>query len=170
MKRGRETARAFFCGSMRLSTSSSVPTMQPFSARPSARRPKSGPVARAILLAALLSVSQGHAAALSPADRAEIDTLLARLAASGCQFKRNGAWHTAEEARAHLARKLEYLADRRAVGSAEQFIERAATRSSVSGQPYLVRCGAAPAVPSGAWLDAELQALRAGAGFGKKTR
>jgi hypothetical protein len=91
----------------------------------------------------------------------EIDSLLSRLAASGCQFKRNGAWHTADEAQAHLQRKLGYLVDRGAVASAEQFIEHAATKSSVSGQTYLVKCGGNPAVPSGQWLYSELQALRA---------
>lgn len=120
------------------------------------------------LLAAYLFASQACAAALAPAARVEIDSLLSRLAASDCQFKRNGAWHTAGEAQAHLVRKLEYLLDRGAVASAEQFIERAATKSSMSGQAYLVKCGANPAVPSGKWLYSELQALRA-ARFDKKT-
>lgn len=113
------------------------------------------------LLAAWLFASHAAAAALPPATRGEIDSLLSRLAASGCQFKRNGSWHTADEAQAHLARRLEYLVGKGAVASAEQFIERAATRSSVSGTLYLVKCGGTPAVPSAQWLHAELQALRA---------
>jgi hypothetical protein len=132
---------------------------------------KSGPRLAALfpaLLAACLFASPACAAALAPAARVEIDSLLSRLAVSGCQFKRNGAWHTAAEAQAHLARKLEYLVDRGAVASAEQFIERAATRSSMSGQAYLVKCGADPAVPSSKWLYSELQALRT-ARLDKKT-
>src|SRR5574340_143526 len=113
------------------------------------------------LLAACLFASQAWAATLPPAARVEISSLLLRLAASGCQFKRNGAWHTADEAKAHLQRKLDYLVDRGAVASAEQFIERAATKSSVSGEPYLVKCGSNPAMPSGKWLYSELQSLRA---------
>jgi hypothetical protein len=112
------------------------------------------------LLAACLFASHAVAAALPPAARAEIDSLLSRLAASDCQFMRNGDWHTAAEARAHLQRKLDYLADRGAVASAEQFIDRAATKSSVSGSVYLVKCGGQPAVPSGWWLHAQLRALR----------
>jgi hypothetical protein len=119
------------------------------------------PVLYPALLAVCLFASQACAAALPPTARVEIDSLLSRLAASGCQFKRNGAWHTADEAQAHLQRKLGYLVDRGAVASAEQFIERAATKSSVSGQTYLVKCGGNPAVPSGQWLYSELQALRA---------
>jgi Family of unknown function (DUF5329) len=48
----------------------------------------------------------GHAAALSPAARAEIDALLSRLEASSCTFNRNGTWYPAAEARAQLPRKL----------------------------------------------------------------
>ena len=122
----------------------------------------------ASLLAVLLLVSPAHADPLSTAARGEIEALLSRLAASGCQFKRNGTWYTAAEAQAHLRRKLDYLADRGAVASAEQFIERAATKSSMSGQAYRAKCGAQPAVPSSLWLYPELQALR-GAGSGNKT-
>jgi hypothetical protein len=114
----------------------------------------------ASLLAALLFVSAAHADPLSTVARGEIEALLSQLAASGCQFKRNGTWYPAAEAQAHLQRKLDYLADRGAVTSAEQFIERAATRSSMSGQVYRVKCGARPAVPSSQWLYPELQALR----------
>lgn len=120
------------------------------------------------LLAALLFVSPAHAAPLSTAAKGEIEALLSRLAASGCQFKRNGTWYTAAEAQAHLQRKLDYLADRGAVASAEQFIERAASKSSRSGQAYRVKCGAEPAVPSSLWLYPELRALR-DAGSGTKT-
>lgn len=114
-------------------------------------------------LAALAFATLTHAAALAPAARAEIDSLLSRLAASGCQFKRNGSWHTAVEAQAHLRRKLDYLAGKGAVSSAEQFIERAASTSSVSGRAYQVKCGSHPPVSSGTWLRAELQGLRAAA-------
>ena len=65
------------------------------------------------------------------------------------------------EAQAHLRRKLDYLVDKGAIASTEQFIERAASRSSVSGQAYQVKCGGNQPVPSGTWLYAELKALRA---------
>jgi hypothetical protein len=116
-----------------------------------------------VLLALLLSTSQLYAASLPPAVRGEIEGLLSRLAASGCQFKRNGSWHTAEEAQAHLRRKLDYLVDRGAVASTEQFIERAATQSSISGKPYQVQCNNQVPVASSRWLLHELRLLRAGA-------
>jgi len=100
------------------------------------------------------------AAPLPPAARAEIDGLLSRLEASACQFNRNGTWYPAAEARSHLLRKLEYLEDRGLVQSAEQFIERAASSSSTTGQPYLVKCGNGSPVQSGTWLLSQLQGMR----------
>jgi hypothetical protein len=100
-------------------------------------------------------------AAPSPA-RAEIDGLLLRLQSSGCSFNRNGSWYEAPEARAHLVKKLEYLEARNLVQTTEQFIDRAASGSSLSGKPYLVRCGSAAPVESRVWLTQQLKALRAG--------
>jgi hypothetical protein len=97
---------------------------------------------------------------VAPAVRAEIDALLARLASSGCSFYRNGSWHDAVEAKAHLLEKLAHLERRRLVQTTEQFIEGAASGSSVSRKPYLVKCGDAAAVESRIWLTAELQAIR----------
>ena len=100
------------------------------------------------------------AAPLSPAARAEIDGLLVRLVASGCEFNRNGSWYTAAEAKSHLSQKLKYFEDRGMVQTTEQFIEKAASGSSMSGQPYLVRCGNSAPVQSGQWLRSELKDLR----------
>ena len=105
-----------------------------------------------------------NAAPLAPPVRAEVDALLSALEKSGCEFNRNGSWHAAKEARTHLLRKLEYLEGKNAVQSTEQFIELAASASSSSGKPYLVRCGKAAPVESRAWLSAQLAALRAPAG------
>lgn len=119
------------------------------------------PLCHAALFAMLLTASQLYAASLPPAARGEIEGLLSRLAASDCQFKRNGSWHQAEEAQAHLRRKLNYLVDRGAVASTEQFIARAATQSSISGKPYQVQCGNQATVTSSQWLHTQLLALRA---------
>jgi Family of unknown function (DUF5329) len=106
-------------------------------------------------------VAAGNAASLPPVAKAEIDDLLSRLEASSCTFNRNGTWYPATEAKSHLLRKLKYLEDRGAVQNAEQFIERAASSSSTTGQPYLVKCGSGAPVQSGTWLMAQLQVMRA---------
>ena len=100
------------------------------------------------------------AAPLSPNAWVEIDSLMSRLESSACEFNRNGAWHTAMEAKSHLLRKLKYLEDTGAVQSTEQFIELAASRSSMTGQPYLVKCGNGAPVQSGTWLLSQLQDMR----------
>jgi hypothetical protein len=115
------------------------------------------------LLAVLLSgvaISAAAAASLSPALRAEIDALMSALETSGCEFSRNGNWYSGAEAKLHLLRKLKYLEDKGMVQSTEQFIERAASTSSMTGQPYLVRCRSGAAVQSGAWLSSVLQSIR----------
>jgi hypothetical protein len=93
--------------------------------------------------------------------RSEIDALMTRLESSGCQFQRNGDWHSGAEAKTHLLKKLDAVEGKATVAKTEQFIELAATRSSMSGQPYQVKCGQAAPVPSATWLGAQLQALRA---------
>lgn len=116
-----------------------------------------------LLLAAVLAASSSLAtAAPTPAPvRAEIDALLAKLESSGCEFNRNGSWHGGAEARKHLLRKLDYIERRGTVQSTEQFIELAATGSSASGKPYLVRCGKQEPVQSREWLTRELAPIRA---------
>lgn len=117
------------------------------------------------LLAALLAASCGlSVAAPTPAPvRAEIDALLARLESSGCEFNRNGSWHSGAEARTHLLRKLDYIERRGTVQNTEQFIELAASSSSTSRKPYLVRCGTQAPVRSQEWLTRELAPIRAAA-------
>jgi hypothetical protein len=116
------------------------------------------------LFLACIAFAQSLAAPLPPAARAEIDGLLLRLEASKCEFQRNGTWHSATEAKSHLLVKLKYLEDRGMVDNAEQFIERAATQSSLSGQPYQVRCPGTAPLTSRAWLLSQLQLMRAAPG------
>jgi Family of unknown function (DUF5329) len=109
-----------------------------------------------------LLVAAGAAAPLTPAARTEIDGLMSRLETSGCTFNRNGTWYTAVEAKSHLLRKLKYLEDIGAVQTTEQFIALAASSSSATGQPYLVKCASDAPVQSRAWLGGQLEALRSG--------
>ena len=95
--------------------------------------------------------------------KAEVQALLIRLENSRCRFYRNGDWHSASEARLHLQHKLDYLQDRLTLGSAEQFIELAASKSSWSGTPYQFQCGTAEALNSETWMRQQLQSIRSGA-------
>ena len=117
----------------------------------------------ALLFVNLLTAgSTSWAAGPSTAASAEIQQLLAFVANSSCQFNRNGTWYPAPEASAHLAEKERYLAQRGQIASAEDFIAKAATKSSMTGKPYTVRCGSEPPIGSNEWLTAELRRLRQG--------
>lgn len=74
---------------------------------------------------------------------------------SGCTFIRTSEY-LAAEARAHLQKKLDYLERKDLVASSEDFIERAATQSSLSGKPHQVRC-AGQTRNSADWLNQELR-------------
>lgn len=101
-----------------------------------------------------------RAAELSQAALKEINQLLERIETSNCSFNRNGSWYAGADARKHLQRKLDYMVERKMLGTAEAFIAEAATASSLSGKPYLIRCGSAEPVVSAAWLNAQLQRIR----------
>lgn len=102
-------------------------------------------------------------AAPPPAAEREIAALIAELGRSGCRFERNGTWYDAATARAHLQKKYDYLRKRDLVNSAEQFIARGASESSMSGKPYRVQCAPQPATPAAAWFKQRLAAIRAAA-------
>ena len=99
---------------------------------------------------------------LMPATKLEIAHLFSYLQTSGCQFYRNGTWYDSSEAVNHLKKKYQYLLDKGMVASSEDFIERAASESSMSGIAYRVRCGSNPAVNSVDWFGAELEKYRKG--------
>lgn len=99
----------------------------------------------------LLLFSAAHAAP-PPIARIEIGYLLSTVASSNCQFYRNGSWYDAKAAAAHLESKLQYLLTKDLVQSAEDFIEKAATESSMSGRAYAIHCKGSEPVPSAQWL------------------
>ena len=101
----------------------------------------------------LIFAAAAHAApGPGPAARAEISYLLSTVANSDCEFYRNGSWYNSKFAADHISSKCKYLLARNLVQSAEDFIEQAATRSSMSGRDYAIRCGGGAAVPTGQWL------------------
>ena len=88
------------------------------------------------LTAGLLLVSE--ALALSPQEETRVENL---LTAVGKQeqliFIRNGSEHNAAEAESHLRLKLSKTKKR--LDTAEQFVDKVASGSSISGKPYQVK-------------------------------
>ena len=111
-----------------------------------------------IFAAMLASVS--FAGEPTSAAKLEIAHLLLYLQESGCQFDRNGTWYDSTEAMSHLNKKYQYLLGKELILSSEDFIEGAASESSMSGRAYRVRCGSNPAVNSADWFRAELEKYR----------
>jgi hypothetical protein len=116
---------------------------------------------RALSIFSAAFVSFAVSAAPSEHTKAEISYLFNHLKSSGCKFNRNGQWHAAEAASDHLQTKYDYLLKKGMIGSTESFVARAATRSSISGKPYLVQCAGSAPVESATWFRAELSKLRA---------
>jgi hypothetical protein len=119
---------------------------------------------RALALFVMLSAIPFASAKAQPPPnvQTEIEYLLKYIEASGCSFYRNGSWYDGARARAHLRTKYDYLAGRQLVGTTEDFIDKAATKSSVSGKAYKIRCADGVEVESGLWLRQVLAQYRAG--------
>ena len=113
-------------------------------------------IAAGIALTAMVLDAQAQT---SPQATQEINSLLDFVEHSECRFMRNGTEYPGPQARAHLEKKLEYLEESDKVSSAEDFIELAATQSSMSGRAYEVRCPAG-IQPANIWLKTELQRQR----------
>jgi len=124
---------------------------------------------RALAFALLLPAMQPNTAwgATPVAADAEVRYLLDAVVASGCRFFRNGSWYAAAMARDHLLGKYSRLSAAGRIGSAEDFIELAATRSSLSGQAYAVQCAAAAPQASGGWFHRELLLHRSSGDAGR---
>lgn len=90
----------------------------------------------------------------------EVDYLLDSISSSECIFIRNGKRHDAQKAAAHL--RMKYKRGRRYATSTEKFIERLATKSSITRKPYMIECPGSEPQPSGAWLTQKLESLRSG--------
>ena len=87
----------------------------------------------------------------------EIEHLLITVGKSNCTFFRNEKMHTSADAEEHL--RLKYRKGKKWIDTAEQFITRIATQSSLSGKPYYIRCIESEQL-TGEWLTKELAAYR----------
>jgi len=104
--------------------------------------------------------SWAQATPLSPQSQTEIEHLFDFLSGSGCEFQRNGSWYAAPKAAEHIRTKYDYLIKRDLISSAEEFIELAASKSSMSGKDYQVKCADQAAITSAIWFTQELVRYR----------
>lgn len=114
---------------------------------------------RLFLMVALLSIATSVTWAGEPSVAGEIEYLISAVSESGCTFVRNGKDHTAVKAADHLQMKAKK--GERYYVTTEEFIERIASKSSWSGEPYLIQCDGKPAEAAGSWFTRALATLRA---------
>lgn len=88
----------------------------------------------------------------------EIDHLLDYIKKSNVTFIRNGDEHNAEEAAKHIQSKFERF--KKKINSAEDFIEKCATKSELSGKPYEIKLTDGTKMETSKWLLAELKIFR----------
>ena len=111
----------------------------------------------ALALCLLLVSGPGRSA---PSARLEqtVRHLVDYVAGSGLTFVRNASEYTSNEAAEHMLKKYRHFRDD--IETPEDFIELCATRSLMSGRPYLVRDSQGNAIPTRDWLRAELAAYQ----------
>ena len=88
----------------------------------------------------------------------EVTHLLNFIKNSGCIINRNGTEHSAEKGLKHIQKKYDYYRDE--IKSTEDFIELAATKSTMSGDYYMVVCTGNKTIRTQDWLLAELSVFR----------
>ena len=103
----------------------------------------------------LLMLLSSHTSAAAGTTE-EIASLLLFIEQSECTFIRNGKHYDALKAREHIEKKYTYYKER--ITTAEDFILYSATKSSITGEPYMVICNGMNMVTSD-WLNAELAEL-----------
>ena len=89
----------------------------------------------------------------------EVNHLLAFIKESGCIINRNGTDHPAVKGISHIEKKYDYFRDD--ITSTEEFIEYSATKSTMSGDFYMVSCPGKETIRTQDWLMAELKRFRA---------
>jgi Family of unknown function (DUF5329) len=113
-----------------------------------------------LVLCVALSVAPTARAAPPAVAQIEITHLLGLIEQSGCEFSRNGIWYSAQQAQAHLRAKYDALSASGQIRTAEDFIEKAASKSSMSGRSYQIRCGDSAPMPTSQWFTKALARYR----------
>jgi hypothetical protein len=110
------------------------------------------------LLVLLLTAPVSAAAQQSEDLDTTIQHLITYVRESDVTFERNISRHDSVEAAAHIEKKYQHFRDD--IDTPEQFIERCATASLVTGKQYLIIDSQGDEIPAGEWLNTELARYR----------
>jgi hypothetical protein len=106
----------------------------------------------------LLAFSGPMLADVPPEQKPEVEHLLNFVGNSACTIDRNGTTYPAEDAVSHIKKKYAYF--KNDIDTTEDFIELSATKSTMSGKFYMVRCGDDAQIKTREWLLQELGSYR----------
>lgn len=105
-----------------------------------------------------IMISTSANADVSAEQKLETSHLLNFVKDTPCKIIRNGKAYDGNGAVTHIRKKYDYFKDD--IETTEQFIELAATKSTLSGKYYTVVCGDAQPVRTKDWLLEELRNYR----------
>jgi hypothetical protein len=108
----------------------------------------------------ILAASIGFVTSVRSAESLDqtIDYLIDYVAHSKATFVRNGASHSPAEAAAHIRSKYAHF--KKEIRTPEDFIRLSASKSLLTGQPYLVRLPDGKETHLDAWLTEALKQHR----------
>ena len=113
------------------------------------------------LLLLIVLFLTGIAYAQDSSETAKIQYLIASIGElNGAKFIRNGSEYEAQVAASHLRLKLKAAGAK--VNTAEDFIQYCASKSSISGEPYLIRLADGTTLKSEVFFRNKLKAFPSG--------
>ena len=114
-----------------------------------------------LFLGPLCAVAAWAGDAMPPAEKRRVERLIQYVETrTDVAFVRNGTAYTSRDAADFLRKKMDYMGDR--VSTAQQFVDQIASRSSTSGEPYMIRHPDGRMEHSAKFLGDELKRMDAG--------
>ncbi len=112
-----------------------------------------------VFAAVIFSTLSCSAVADVPVDkRQEVSHLIEFVKTSDCIVNRNGDDHKGKDAAKHIIKKYKHYRDD--IKTSEDFIRLSATKSTMSGKMYKVRCPGKSELTTKDWLLGELKVFR----------
>lgn len=110
----------------------------------------------------LVAVQSGAEKKADDAKKEDLDATIAHLfefiRTADVVFIRNGKEHSAEDAAKHIEKKYKHY--KKKIKTPEDFIEKSATKSMMSGKLYQIRLKDGTVITNRDWLLAELERYR----------
>ena len=107
-----------------------------------------------LILALLCFGFLGAFAAETDTTKAKIESLIAAVEKSDAKFLRNGDEHAGQDAAKHMRRKYDHF--KKEIKTTDDFIAKCASKSEISGKPYMIKLADGKLVKCEDWMKAKL--------------